>query len=382
VRNEQTARTSRRGSDSPDPARSAGPATLTPAATPPSLRAIAYGPQGSIEEAIGDLARLDELRAAWPVTWVNAEGFADEESLAGLGARFGLHRLALEDVVQTNQRAKIEHYENYLFLILRMPLTGERLWTEQFSLFLGKGFVLTFQEGRPGDCFDPVREQIRKGVGRLREAGPDHLAYALLDAVIDAYFPVLEAYGESLEDLEEDLLWDPRRQSVIQIHAIKRDLLTLRRAIWPLRDVIGLLLREEPAFILPETHPYLRDCYDHIVQIIDLVETYRELTSSMMDVYLSSVSNRMNEIMKVLTVISTIFIPLSFIAGVYGMNFNPQASPLNMPELNWAWGYPLCLGLMGCVAGALVVYFWRRGWLSGDAHSSTLPRPRVEEGEE
>jgi magnesium transporter len=263
-----------------------------------------------------------------------------------------------------------------------MPLTGERLWTEQFSLFLGKGFVLTFQEGRPGDCFDPVREQIRKGVGRLREAGPDHLAYALLDAVIDAYFPVLEAYGESLEDLEEDLLWDPRRQSVIQIHAIKRDLLTLRRAIWPLRDVIGLLLREEPAFILPETHPYLRDCYDHIVQIIDLVETYRELTSSMMDVYLSSVSNRMNEIMKVLTVISTIFIPLSFIAGVYGMNFNPQASPLNMPELNWAWGYPLCLGLMGCVAGALVVYFWRRGWLSGDAHSSTLPRPRVEEGEE
>jgi magnesium transporter len=210
-----------------------------------------------------------------------------------------------------------------------------------------------------------VRERIRKGVGRMRGAGPDYLAYALLDAIIDGYFPVLEHYGEYLEDLEDVLVHDPDEELVADIHNVKRDLLTLRRAIWPLRDALGALLREPVPLISHETHPYLRDCYDHTVQIIDLVETYRELGSGLMDMYLSSVSNRMNEIMKVLTIISTIFIPLSFIAGVYGMNFNPERSPLNMPELNWYWGYPFCLAIMGVVAAVLVGFFWRKGWLGG-----------------
>jgi magnesium transporter len=324
---------------------------------------MAYGPQGFKEEAVQEIASLGSLLGRWPVTWVNVDGLGDADVLREIGRCFHLHRLALEDVVNTHQRPKIEHYGEHLFIVLRMAMISDCLETEQVSLFLGKGFVLTFQAGLPGDCLDPVRERIRKGAGRIREAGSDYLAYALLDGVIDGFFPVLEAYGESLEDLENEILVHPEEELVARIHGVKRDLLTLRRAIWPLRDALSSLLREPDPLVHPETLPYLRDCHDHTVQIIDLVETYRELGSGMMDVYLSSVSNRMNEIMKVLTVISTIFIPLTFIAGIYGMNFNPQISPLNMPELNWFWGYPFSLALMMGIALALLLFFRRKGWL-------------------
>jgi magnesium transporter len=357
----------RRRSRRAPPGASPGLLFVDPEAPRPTMAVLSYGP-GELEECPSaqpaDLAALLGRRA---VTWVDVDGLGDAGLVRDLGECFGLHRLALADVVHTHQRAKVERYEQHLFIVLRMLKPGERLDTEQLSIFLGRDFVLTFQEGIPGDCLEPVRERIRRGVGRIRGAGPDYLTYALLDAVIDGYFPLLEAHGERLEALEDEVIHRPDGDCIARIHDIKRDLLTLRRAVWPLRDALGVLLRETPDVIAPETRPYLRDCYDHCVQIIDLVETYRELGSGLMDVYLSSLSNRMNEVMKVLTIIATIFIPLSFIAGVYGMNFSPQASPLNMPELDWYWGYPFALALMGVVALGLLCYFWRKGWLGGNS---------------
>jgi magnesium transporter len=244
-----------------------------------------------------------------------------------------------------------------------MAWLGEQLETEQLSLFLGKNFVLTFQEGMPGDCLEVIRERIRKKGGRIHDAGLDYLAYALLDAVVDAYFPILEQYGERLEEVEDEIGGKPASSTIARIHAIKRNLLTLRRVVWPQRETFNTLLREETPHISAETRLYFRDCYDHVTQIIDLVETYRELGADLTDIYLSTVSNRTNEIMRVLTVISTIFIPLTFICSIYGMNFNPETSPWNMPELNWYWGYPLALLLMLSVAVGQLLFFRRRGWL-------------------
>ena len=245
---------------------------------------------------------------------------------------------------------------------------ADRLETEQLSLFLGQNYVLTFQE-RPGDSFDPVRDRIRRAGGWVRSAGPDYLAYALIDALIDNYFPVLEQYGERLETLEDEVITRPGPGLVAQIHEIKRDLLTLRRAIWPLRETVNSLVRDPIPLIRDETRIYLRDCYDHTVQIIDLLENYRDIASGLMEVYLSSVSNRLNEIMKILTMFTAFFIPLSLITGIYGMNFNGAISPLNMPELNWYLGYPYALGLMAVVAIGMLMYFRKKKWLGSQSHS-------------
>jgi magnesium transporter len=334
-----------------------------PEAPPPVIRILAYGPGDMVEQEIGEPQRVRDFLDKWPVLWVDVEGLGDAETIRTLGELFGLHRLALEDVINVHQRPKIEQYGNYCFVVTRMVRLGEHLETEQLSLFLGKNFVLTFQEGRPGDCLDLIRERIRQKRGRIREAGLDYLVYALLDAIVDCYFPILEEYGERLEAFEDEILSRPYGDTVARIHEIKRHLLTLRRAVWPQRETFNSLLREETPFVTHETRLYLRDCYDHVTQLIDLIETYRELGADLIDVYLSSISNRTNEIMRVLTVISTIFIPLTFIAGVYGMNFNPSASPWNMPELNWFWGYPLSLALMAAVALGQLIFFRRRGWL-------------------
>jgi magnesium transporter len=231
-------------------------------------------------------------------------------------------------------------------------------------MFLGANFLLTFQE-RTGDCFDLVRDRIRRRRGHIRERKADYLAYALLDAVIDGYFPVLEACGERLESLEDAVLDKPSGEQSAQIHEMKRDLLTLRRAIWPQREMINALTRDSSAHVSDQTRVYLRDCYDHTIQLMDMLETYREIASGLVDVYLSSVSARMNEIMKLLTIIATIFIPLGFIAGLYGMNFDTGVSPWNMPELSWRWGYPFALGLMAVVAIGLLLFFRKRGWIGG-----------------
>ncbi len=343
------------------------PGTLVPDphAPHPDIKVIAYGPDGIAERTVGQAEDVREFVGVWPVTWVNVDGLGDAASIAGLGALFNLHVLALEDVINVHQRAKVEQYPDYYFIVGRMVEINQRVETEQLSLFLGKNFVVTFQE-LPGDCFDPVRARIRKAGGRIRNAGPDYLAYALVDAFVDHYFPVLEKYGEQLEALEDEVILNPLRGAITRIHEVKRDLLTLRRAAWPLREVLTTLYRESTPLITQETRLYLRDCYDHTVQIIDLLENYRDIASSLTDVYLSSVSNRMNEVMKVLTIFTTIFIPLTLIAGIYGMNFNTAQSPLNMPELNWYWGYPFALGLMALLATVMLIYFGRKGWLTSD----------------
>ena len=299
------------------------------------------------------------------VSWMDVLGLGSEDILRRLGKVFKLHPLVLEDIVNVPQRPKVEDYENQLLIISHMVLLKENttgFWNEQVSFVLGKHYLLTVQEEPTRDCFQAVRDRIRSGKGIIRKQGADYLTYTLIDSIIDGFFPVLEAYGERIEELEDEVVTNPTRRTIEKIYQIRRELLALRRAIWPQRDAINALIRDGSDLISPEVRVYLRDCYDHAVQVMDMVETYRELTSGLMDVYLSSVGNKMNEIMKLLTVISSIFIPLTFVAGIYGMNFNTEKSPVNMPELNWYWGYPLCLALMFSIAGGLVYFFWRRGW--------------------
>lgn len=342
------------------------PGTLVPPSEPePSTaRLIAYGPERLDERPLVSVHELAQTVLEAPVTWIDVQGLGDLELLQALARRFDLHPLALADIVHAHQRAKVETYEGHLFIVVRMPHLDQRLWTEQLALIVGPRFVLTFQE-RTGDCFDAVRERLRRASGRIRAAGADYLAYALLDALIDSYFPVLERFGETLEELEEAVTTAADGDLVTRIHTMKRDLLEMRRALWPMREIMGHLLREESVFIGASTRVFLRDCADHVFQLMDMVELDREVASSLVDLHLSSVSLRMNEAMKVLTIIATIFIPLGFIAGLYGMNFDPDVSPFNMPELRWYFGYPFALALMGAVAGGLILYFRRKRWIGG-----------------
>lgn len=290
------------------------------------------------------------------VTWINVEGLGESATLARLGEQLHFHPLALEDVFNVPQRPKLEAYGDHYLLILRMVRLTPELEEEQVSLFFGPSYVITVQERANGDVFEGVRERIRKSRGRLRMAGADHLTYALLDAVVDGYFPVLESLGERLEQMEDECILERGDLLLPRIQALRRDLLTLRRTIWPMRETVVALGREESALITPETRLFLRDCYDHALEALEIVETDRETASSVMEVYLATQNQRLNEVMKVLTVIATLFIPLTFIASIYGMNF------AQMPELRWRYGYPATLGLMGAVAAGLIYYFKRRGW--------------------
>ncbi len=340
------------------------PGTLIgdPDADPPEITVMGYGPDVLEEHTMTETTDLKGLRGRWPILWVNVDGIGSATAIATIGEIFGLHRLALEDVVNVHQRPKLEEYPESLFVVIRMPELNERFTTEQVGLFLGSDFVITFQE-HSGDCLDPVRDRIRSGRGNIRRSGADYLAYAVLDAVVDSYFPVLEQYGEHLEELEHVIAKAPTAETIRRIQHTKRDLMAMRRSIWPQRELLNSLVREPLPWISDTTRIYLRDAYDHAVRIMDLVETYRELGSGLTDFYMSSVSNRMNEVMKVLTIIATIFIPMTFVAGIYGMNFNPDISPFNLPELNWFWGYPFALGLMLVMALLLVGFFRRKGWI-------------------
>jgi len=289
------------------------------------------------------------------ITWIHAYGYASPELLRELGEIFGLHPLALEDVLNTGQRPKLEHYDHQLFAVMSLPAwRDEELGIEQVSLFFGKNYVISFYNG-DNDPFEPVRKRLRSG-GRLRGRGADYLLYTLLDVIIDQGFPVLEELGEWIEDLEDELLDVPSKQTLAQIHELKRDMLLLRRMLWPQREVINQLLREDQSLIDEATRPYLRDCYDHTIQIMDLFETYRDMAAGMMDVYLSSTSNRLNEVMRVLTVIATIFIPPTFLVGVYGMNF------ANMPELHWRYGYLGSWLIIIAMIGGMLLYFKNKKW--------------------
>jgi magnesium transporter len=325
-------------------------------ASPTVVRTVSYDAQELHEHegvAPGDLATL---RNASDVLWIDVTGLKDTATIEAIGGAFGIHKLTLEDIINTHQRPKVESFDHYVFIVMKMLDHSDAGLTEQMSLIVGDDYLITFQE-RPGDCFDPTRARLKRTGGQLRSEGPDRLAHALIDAVIDNFFPLLENYGEVIEDLEDLVVSSPEPSHVARLHAIKRDLLEIRRAVWPTRELVNMLIRDEHHLIRDNTRIYLRDCYDHTIQLMDIVETYREIASGLLDVYLSSMSARMNEIMKVLTIIATIFIPLSFFAGVWGMNFE------FMPELKKPWGYPAALTLMATIAGGLVVYFWRKGWL-------------------
>ena len=292
-------------------------------------------------------------------TWINLDGIHQLDNIEKIGKHFNIHPLVLEDIMNTGQRPKMEDYGNYLFIVLKMLHYDEKddeTKTEQVSLVLSSKFVLSFQENE-GDVFDFVRERIRTDRGRIRKMGVDYLAYSLVDAIVDNYFMVLEKIGEKIEDIEEELVKNPTPEVLHMIHRLKRELIFLRKSVWPLREVISKLERWESPLIDKSIDIYLRDVYDHTIQDIDALETFRDMLSGMLDIYLSSVSNRMNEVMKVLTIIATIFIPLTLIAGIYGMNFK------YMPELDWFWGYPMVYVVMLAVSAVMLVYFRRKRWL-------------------
>jgi magnesium transporter len=293
------------------------------------------------------------------VTWVNIDGLHEVEIIEKLGSHFGLHPLLLEDILNTDQRPKMEDYGDYIFIVLKMLYHSDNkdeIESEQVSLILGSNFVISLQE-REGDVFDPLRDRIRKSKGRIRKAGPDYLAYALLDAIVDNYFLILEKVGEKIEDTEQQLATNPSPETLQYIRELKNEMIFLRKSVWPLRELISGLERCESTLIHESTSVYLRDVYDRTIQIIDTVESYRDMISGMVDIYLSSVSNKMNEVMKVLTIFASIFIPLTFLAGIYGMNFE------FMPELTWRWSYFALLGFMAIVGIFLAIYFKRKRWL-------------------
>lgn len=337
----------------------------TPTESDFRVRLVRYG-KSAIDVTEGDefepeLARVSDTQ---PLIWLHVQGLPSADLLDRIGKHFSLHALALEDVHNSGQRPKVEEFDDHVFAILSLPRFEQReVEVHQASFFCARNCVLSFCEG-PIDPFTPVLRRLQERAGRLRARGPDYLLYALIDTVIDQGFPVLEAFGLELEGLEDKIVGSAERDTLVHIHTLKRELILLRRMLWPQREVLNALLHEDRELISDETQVYLRDCYDHTIQVMDLLETYRDMSASMLDIYLSSISNRMNEIMRVLTVIATIFIPLTFIVGVYGMNFgNNGSSPWAMPELGWYYGYPLVWLLMLLIAAGMLAYFRRKRWL-------------------
>jgi magnesium transporter len=323
----------------------------------PAITLIAYGPNGVLEQTDPTDEQIREARASNPVVWVNIDSVGDADTVRRVGDLFGIHPLALEDVMSTRQRPKLDAYEGFLYIVVRQ-LTGEalKLKAEQVSLILGTGYLITFQE-RPGDLFDPVRVRIRTARGLIRGLGADYLAYAVIDILVDHYFLILERYGDAMEGIEDMLLSNPDPALLHRIHHVKKELMSVRKAVWPLREAIGMMERGGLPQVSQDIRLYLRDLYDHTIRVIETVESLRDVISGMLDVYLSSVSNRMNEVMKVLTIISTIFIPSTFLASIYGMNF------VNMPELQSRAGYFVVLGIMVSVMAAMGFYARKKRWL-------------------
>ncbi len=323
------------------------------------ISVIGYGPDGVEEHNFDQIDTYLQNPCNSGVMWVNVEGVHDVELIRILGEKHTFHPLVLEDIVNTVQRPKIEDYGDYLFIVLKMlHPTGEGDFSsEQLSIILGPDYLFTFQEGIAGDAFDPVRDRIRGGKGKIRGLGADYLAYALIDAIVDGYFGILEGFGERIVDVEEALTLSPDQKALHLINGMKKEIIYLRKTVWPLREAISFLERGDSHLLHDATRVYFRDIYDHTVQVIDTVETYRDLLSGMLDLYLSSISNRTNEVMKFLTVIGTIFMPLTFLVGVYGMNFK------HFPELEWRNGYFILWGVMVAVALVMVAYFRKKRWL-------------------
>jgi len=326
---------------------------------PPKITVIDYDETTLNEKDADNIEACLPFKDSATVTWINIDGIHQVELIEKLGECFVLHPLLLEDVVHTGQRPKMDEFEDHLFIVLKMlyfDAEGDGIRSEQLSLIVGSSFVISFQE-QEGDVFSPVRERIRRGKGRIRKKGPDYLAYSLIDGVVDHYFTILEKLGEDIESLQEELVSRPNPETLQTIQWLKKEMIFLRKSVWPLREVVSGLARGESALIKEDTHLYLRDVYDHTIQVVDTIETYRDMLSAMLDIYLSSLSNRMNEVMKVLTIIATIFIPMSFLAGVYGMNFK------YMPELDYRYAYPLFWFVIISAFISMIAFFKRRKWL-------------------
>lgn len=326
---------------------------------PVTITRIRYGP-GSYEEpqVITASESMPELNSQG-VTWYTIDGVHDVEVLRVIGENFKLHPLVVEDIANTSQRPKIEQFDDFLFIALKMITYSparQGVDVEHASIVFGDGWVVSFLEDA-GDVFEPVRGRIRSGKGRIRRLGSDYLAYALIDSVVDGYFQVLEQVGEDVESIEQEVTSDARPSTLTAVHRLKRELIFLRRSVWPMREIVNALIRDESQLVKDETKIFLRDLYDHTIHTIDTIETQRDVVSGMLDVYLSSVSNKMNQVMKLLTAMSSIFIPLTFVAGIYGMNFD------YMPELRWVWGYPAVLASMLAVAISLMIFFRRKHWI-------------------
>jgi magnesium transporter len=345
------------------------PATLAVppehAGCPTTVRLTRYDAHSYDERNIIQVSELEQLIDPDKVNWINIYGLGDLDTLREIGHQFRVHPLALEDILNIGQRPKVDEYDGYLFFVLQVAYenASEELVFEQVSLVLGSNFVITIQEDEKDDPFTAIHQRLRDAGGNLRFMKGDYLAYALIDTVIDHYFPIAESISEGIEDLEENLLGKPTNEKLREIHSLRRALLHLRRFIWPTRDLLGKLNHDETGLIAERTHPFLRDCYDHTISLMDILENYREAISNITELYLSSLSMRTNEIMRVLTVITSVFIPLTFIVGVYGMNFDNAKSPFNMPELHWRYGYPAVILLMLGIAIGMILFFKRKKWL-------------------
>lgn len=316
------------------------------------------------EIAIGEIEKAQPYLNDPSKTWIKVRGLHDTDKLKTIWNFFELHPLIQEDIVNTSQRPKVELYDNCIFFVLRMLTYSEKdksFQTEQISIVLGENFVISFQETDEA-YFKPILDRLAVEGSRIRKLGADYLTYALIDAVVDYYYNIIEHLAVEIEKLEEELLDDPEEAHLEKIHKLRREIIYFRKSVWPLRDAINSAIRDDSKFIGDNTKIFLRDVYDHMVQVIDNIENYRDMVLGLHDMYMSSVSHKMNEVMKVLTIIATIFIPLTFVAGIYGMNFDPETSPYNMPELSWYWGYPASLSLMAVIAFVMLIYFKRKDW--------------------
>lgn len=349
----------------PNPGSAPGLLTVNPLSHPTEVQIMGFGPDGYMEKTCTTAVEIEKFMQSWPVVWVNVIGLSNVQLIEDVGNLFALDRLSLEDVLDTSHRPKVEYYENYIFTIIKGVQFGDQLESEQLSIFLKKNVVVVFEE-KPGSSFTQVRERIRRGTGKIRLSGTDYLYYALLDEIIDKYFPILDKLNQQLVGLEDEIMigtTNAQTTNVIQsVHHTKSDLLNLHKNIWPVADIINMIIREDTPLITKPTRGFMRDCYDHAMQANELTQFYRDTASGLLNTFLAYEGHKTNDIVKTLTIISAIFIPLNFIAGVYGMNFDPHKSPFNMPEIEWAYGYPFVLSLMLSVAIFMMIRFKKRGW--------------------
>jgi magnesium transporter len=328
---------------------------------PVTISLINYNAGNLIEKKLANIEDSFSYINDSSVTWINIEGIQRHDIIEKLGKHFGLHPLMLEDISCGDQRPKLDDYEEHIFILVKMLSYDNQakiVITEQVSIVLGNNYAISFQEdGKMGDVFNPNRARLRSNKGKIRKSGADYLVYTLVDTVVDNYFIILETVGERIEELEGKLIADPTPEKLRTLYSLKREMINVRKSVWPLREVISKMEKGDSDLIKPSTQLFIRDVYDHTIQVIDTVESYRDVLASMVDIYMSSISNRMNSVMKVLTIISTIFIPLTFVAGVYGMNFD------YMPELKWKYGYPAVWVFMTITVGFMLLYFRRKKWL-------------------